>query len=94
MSFFNPFKSKPTEIDTNVKSVDFLAYQKAKKYVPQIKAAMIALDQCYKILIPHRNFIFVLKLLEDLYDAQMVLNSHLIRHTKVLEKKGIDETQR
>lgn len=72
-----------------VKKVNNLAeYKKAKESVPKLKKHLTALEQCVTILTPHKNTVIIYKLLDDIVSLKIVLNSHLIKQTSILQKKG------
>ena len=63
-------------------------YRKAKQMVPKLKKHLTALEQCVTILTPHKNTYIIYQLLDDVNNLKIVLNSHLIHHMSVLDKKG------
>lgn len=86
---FDIFSRKKKETAPVPGTVDFIAYQKAKRLVPKLEASIISIYECYKILLPHKDILPLETALLALYDAEIVINSHLIKNKKILESKGL-----
>ena len=70
-------------------TVDLLAYRNAKRLVPKLEASLISINQCYQILIAHKELLPIESTLLSLYDAEIIIKSHLLKNKKILESKGL-----
>lgn len=84
---FDIFNKKKQQESTE-NTVDFIAYQKAKRLVPKLEASVLSIYECYKTLLPHKEILPIESALLALYDAEIIINSHLVKHKKVLASKG------
>lgn len=83
---FNKKKHSETPLEG---TVDFLAYRNAKRLVPKLEASLISINQCYQILIAHKELLPIESSLLALYDAEIIIKSHLLKNQKILASKGL-----